>query len=441
MTTIKHSYIESKTIFLSKALPLRINFLWTLIGNSVYAGCQWAMLVVLAKLGTPEMVGQFALGLAVTAPIILVTNLGLRAVQTTDAKGEFQFGHYLALRLISSFLALIIILGVIVWSGYRGQMAWIILAIGGAKVVESVSDVFHGLFQRHERLDRAARSLMLKGPLSLLALGFGVWQTGEVLWGTVGLLAVWFLILVAYDLPNGIWLLKLKNPGERDITAKGFNLKKIQPCWEWRELCSLAWLAFPLGMVAMLISLNSNIPRYFIESFRGTRELGIYAAIAYLMAAGGMVINALDKAVTPRQANYYAEGNKKAFITLLVKLLGIASFVGLGGVLVAALAGRPLLTLIYRPEYAEHADILVMLMVAGWVSYMNYFLGAGMTAARHFRIQLPLFIMVNLSLTFFSYTLIPPYGLWGAALAVTLTGIVQMVLSSLVVFRAIRRLA
>src|SRR2546425_157717 len=65
---------------------LRANFSWTLAGNVVYAACQWGMLIVLARLGSPTMLGQFALGLAVTTPVIIFANLQLRAVQTTDAK-------------------------------------------------------------------------------------------------------------------------------------------------------------------------------------------------------------------------------------------------------------------------------------------------------------------------------------------------------------------
>ena len=57
-------------------LRLRVNFLWTLSGNVVYAACQWGMLVVLAKLGTHQMVGEFALALAITAPIVV--GLGCR---------------------------------------------------------------------------------------------------------------------------------------------------------------------------------------------------------------------------------------------------------------------------------------------------------------------------------------------------------------------------
>ena len=53
----------SLTPELPQALPLRKNFAWTLTGNVVYAGCQWGMLMAIAKLGTPAMLGQFALGL------------------------------------------------------------------------------------------------------------------------------------------------------------------------------------------------------------------------------------------------------------------------------------------------------------------------------------------------------------------------------------------
>lgn len=72
-------------------LSLRQNFSWTFVGNVVYAACQWGMLVALTKLGTPEMVGQFTLGLAVTSPVFLFSNLQLRTLMATDAKQEYHF--------------------------------------------------------------------------------------------------------------------------------------------------------------------------------------------------------------------------------------------------------------------------------------------------------------------------------------------------------------
>ena len=121
-----------------KGLALRANFSWTFAGNLVYAVSQWAMLTVLAKLGTPKMVGQFALGLAIATPVITFTNLALRQAQATDARAEYHFGDYLALRLIMTLLALTIIAGIAV-AGYTSQpqTMMVILMMGLAKACEA----------------------------------------------------------------------------------------------------------------------------------------------------------------------------------------------------------------------------------------------------------------------------------------------------------------
>src|SRR5436190_1143591 len=87
-------------------MSLRSNFLWAIVGNVAYAACQWGMLVVLAKMGSAEMVGQFALALAISTPILMFTNLQLRGVQATDARGDYSFRDYLGLRLLMAAIGL-----------------------------------------------------------------------------------------------------------------------------------------------------------------------------------------------------------------------------------------------------------------------------------------------------------------------------------------------
>ena len=139
------------------ALSLKQNFSWTFVGNGVYQACQWGMLVVLAKLTSPEAVGQFALGLAVCAPVVMLTNLQLRAVQATDARGEYEFADYLGLRLLMTGLALAVIAGVALVA-YSSVTTLVILAVGLAKSFEALSDVLYGLLQQRERMDRIAKS-------------------------------------------------------------------------------------------------------------------------------------------------------------------------------------------------------------------------------------------------------------------------------------------
>lgn len=429
-----------------KPLTLRRNFSWTFTGNLIYAACQWGMLVVLAKLGSPEMVGQFTLGLAVTAPVIMFTNLQLRGIQATDAKGDYVFSDYLGLRLIGTGLALLIIAGITLKAGYRWETSLVIWAIALAKAFESISDVFYGLIQQHERMDRIAIALMIKGPLSLLLLGIGVSLTGSVVGGAIGLAVAWGLVLFGWDLRNGRLILKNSSQGREpeDLLVADAEPAKSQnplyPRWEGKILGKLVWLALPLGFVMMLISLNTNIPRYFIERYLGERELGIFAAMSYLMVVGSMVVSALAESAIARLAKYYAAGNSTAFGTLLLKLVGVGLMLGAGGVFVAVVVGREILTLLYKPEYAERSDLFAWLMVAAGMGYVSSFLGYGMTAARYFRVQMPLFVLVTGSCATACFWLIPTQGVRGAAIALLVGAIVQAVFSLGVIVHALYRL-
>lgn len=421
-----------------KPLTLRRNFSWTFVGNVVYAACQWGMLVVLAKLGTPELVGQFTLGFAVTAPVIMFTNLQLGNIQATDAKQQYHFSDYLGLRLISTGLALLAIAAITFAAGYRTETSLVILLVALAKAFESISGVFYGLFQQHERMDRIAMSMMIKGPLSLLLLGTGVYLSGSVVWGVVGLIVAWAIVLVGYDVPRGAFILSNPLPTSQDGEPKKRKLvAALRPNWHMGTLGKLTWLALPLGFVMMLNSLNANLPRYFIERYLGERELGIFAALAYLMVLGNMVESALGQSASPRLAKYYAAGDTIAFRTLLLKLVGIGALLGGAVVLMALVAGKEILTILYSPEYAQHADLFVWLMVAAGIGYMSAFLGDGMTAARYFRIQMPLFVFVTSISAIACLLLLPKFGLQGAAIALIIAAIVRAIMSLGVILHAL----
>jgi O-antigen/teichoic acid export membrane protein len=413
----------------SAPLSLRANFSWTFVGNVVYAGCQWGMLSALAKLGTPEMVGRFSLGLAITAPVIMFTNLQLRAVQATDAEREYTFGDYLGLRLIMTALSLLIIAGITFVTGYPLETALVILVVGLAKAFEAISDVFYGLLQQRERMDRIAQSMIFKGLLSLGVLTAVVYLTDSVLWGTVGLAATWALVLLTYDIRSGALILKLSPDASEE---------PLRPRWATNVLLKLAWLSLPLGAVMMLISLNTNIPRYIVERYLGERALGIFAAMAYLLVATNTIIRALGQSASPRLAQHYMDDCRAEFIKLLVKLMGIGALIGAAGLLVVLGAGQQLLTILYQPEYAEHLDVFTWLAVAAGILHLASFLSHGMIAARRIRVQLPLFLGVTIVLTLSCFLLIPRDGLRGAALAMVIAAIVQVTGSFLTVLQALR---
>jgi O-antigen/teichoic acid export membrane protein len=420
-------------------LTLRVNFLWTLSGNVVYAGCQWGMLVVLAKLGTPQIVGEFALALAITAPIVLGAGLSLRSVQATDAASDYPFGDYLLVRLLTTAAAGAVIVGIVCLSSYGWHTAAIILVVGLAKAFESISDIFYGLLQQHERMDRIALSMMIKGPLSLAALGAAVYLSGDLLVGGFGLAAAWLLLLVVYDVRNGASLLNVASRSEHPpVDFRSALARRLQVSWRPRALMTLTLLALPVGIVMALISFNSNIPRYFIEHHLGTWDLGIFAAVAYPLTAGTTVVNALGQSAVPTLARYYADGDYRAFSSLMRKLLSLGLAIGIGGVLLIWLFGRPILLLLYRPEYSDRVGIFLWLGLSAGISYIASLLGYAMTAARYFRAQLLVFLISTLVTVAGCAVLIPRYQLLGAAISMILAAICQAIGSAAVITHALR---
>jgi len=396
----------------SQPLSLRLNFSWNLIGNIIYAACQWGILIVFTKLTNVEMVGHFALGLAITAPVILFSQMGLRGAQATDARDEYRFGDYLALRLIATIMALIAIVGIAFLGGYERPTIIVILLVGLSKAVESVADVFYGLMQRHERMDRIARSRIIKGISSLIVLSLVVFITRDIKWGVLSLALLWTVVFVFYDIRSAKATL---NEYRDRLQIDDFTVFSPTPIFDMQILRRLVLTVLPLGFIQALISLKTNIPIYYIEHHCGASELGIFSSLSYLVIVGNTLVSAMSQACVPRLSLYYAKGKRTQYHKMIYKLVAIGALIGCLGVLVAAVAGKPLLTLIYRPEYGERVVLFVLILSAGAISYIASILGYALMATRQFN----LFLFLHLILTGITYTasmtLIPRYGVMGAA--------------------------
>jgi O-antigen/teichoic acid export membrane protein len=243
--------------------------------------------------------------------------------------------------------------------------------------------------------------------------------TGRVVWAVAGLAFGWGLLFVCYDLRNGASVLGLR-------AFETIRLKLV-----WPTLMRLGKLAFPLGFATLLISLNANIPRYFVQHELGVRELGIFGALSALLLIDRPMVLALGESASPRLAQQFASRNIRAFQTLLLRLIGLEALFGAGLFLMALLAGPRLLGLVYGPEYAAQSNLFVWLAASSVLGVWP-FLWYGMTAARYFRVQAPLFLVVAIVTAIASAVLIPAYGLVGSAIAV-MAGLLTQVVGSVAV--------
>ena len=403
-------------------LSLRRNASWIVLGGAVHSASRWGLVVVLARLGNAEMIGQIALAMAVCAPVSFLANLGLRSALVTDAKHEYRFGDYFGLRIVTSLVAIGGIAALVAVAGFEARTALVVLVWAVGKLFESLSDVFHALFQQQERMDRIAVAMMLRGPLVLAFLAVGVALTGNILWGIAGFPLVMAATLFCYDLPTGRRTVNTSPAGcqerPREEATPGDG---VRPRWHAPTMIRLARLTWPLGLVAMMISLFPNVPRYVVDYHLGKHALGVFASIAFLAIAGTMVVSALGQSASPRLAKHYAAGNLAGFCRLLGKLLGLVACLGAGLVVLMALFGGPILRLFYGPEFARYADLSVWLMLSATMMFLGAPLGRAVDAMRRFKTHMAIRGVGIVVMAALLPGFVGTYGLKGAAAAMLIS--------------------
>jgi len=406
---------------------LRTDFTWVLSGNLLYSACQWGIVVALAKLGNPEQVGEYAFGMAVSAPIVLFANLQLRALLVSELRDRFSFGQYLTFRLVSLGAALLLVAGAVACMQTDWRLGGIVVLVGFAQALEFVSETYYGFMQRHERMDRIAGSLLLKGPLSLAALCGAMYITRSIVWAVIGLAFGRLLVLLVWD----------SRLGFVKAERSGFTVRLE---WNSGEMLTLLRMALPLGVISMLVSLNLSIPRYFVEVHSGSAELGIFSAIASLLTAGNLVVSAFGQSIFLPGARACAALDRAKYRGYVVIAAALGGSLGGLAILAAVLFGRDILAHLFRPEYGERPDILVRLMIAGTIMFIASGLGYVITAARSLRSQIPMLLAAAIAAAATSAWSIPRHGLGGAADAALASAFVQLMGTGAILLKIDRRL-
>lgn len=393
---------------------------WSVIGTVGFSAAQLGWIAAIAQLGTASMVGRFALAIAITSPVVLVTNSALRTVQATDSKRGFLFGEYLAFRLASIALAMLTILGLSLL--LEPELRPVLFAVAILKAWESLGDVIQGDLQRRERLDLVGISQLLKGIGSLVALAITLYATHSIDQASWAAAFAFAAVVLLYDLPALVCV----HAGEGDRGA-------LWPRWTRERLRSLLVLTFPLGLTVLCGALIANVPRYFIEAMLGEAPLGIFAALAWVAVIGQVLAGAVAHAALPRMSRLHAANDLLGFAGFLRRLLLAGAVSGLLAVPVSWVVGQSLLQLVFGTEYALRSAVFVILVAAMAFSILIVFLDHALYAARWFQVQAPINLIALAAISLACWLVVPRYGLIGTAWVVCITQAAQALVRWLIV--------
>ena len=403
-----------------KINKLRSKLSWSLFGNIIYALSQWAIVTIIARFGSTQDIGVYSLGLAVTAPIVLFFNFQLSTILATDSKNDFEFNQYYGSRIINSIIAFLVIIFLSFIYSDNKEVVIIIILMGLVKYIESLSDICMGFFQKKDRIDLIGKSQLYRGILTVIIVGLLFFIFRNIIIAVIGLLILMIIRFLIYDLKN----------------VKQFI--HIRPVFDntWYTLLKVA---FPLGIVSLINSLNTNIPRYFLEYFSDLSEVGIYSALSYILIASGMIITPISLLVAPRLALAYNNGRVSQILKINLLAICFSISVFLLIILCVLLQGESILRILYGNEYSQYNHIFTIINFTIFFTSLTTFFNLNIVAARVFKVQPIINFIVTIITLLASFYFINNNGLLGAAYALLISKSAQTILSFSIMVYAIKK--
>lgn len=394
---------------------IRRSLSWTLFGEGVFAAAQWFSLMVVAKLGSPEALGRYALGLAVATPVIVLANLHLRGVYVVDVRERWRFEDYLGLRALTIPAALLVTGSICLATGWPWQTAAVVMLLGVVRASGSAADILYARAQRAETMASIGVSRAIRGVLWIGLLALGMAFADEVVALALSAVALAVFTLV-YDLPKAAAIHRREAGDGGEGEDGGAASRWLRPRFEPERLTTLAWTALPMGLAAGLLGLTGNVPAYVLEHTHGVEEVGYFAAVFSVIQASGVLNMALGNAAVPRLAKLSVE-DPGGFWVLLAKLLAVVAVLNGLGVVATLVAGELYLRLAYTDAYVAYLPELIWTAVAAVVVGLANLLSQTLTALSRFWTQL----IINAAALVFSIVvavvLIPDRGVEGAVWA------------------------
>ena len=371
-------------------MSLLKNSFWTTSANVVYAISQWVVLVIINKVGTVQDVGVFTVVIAITTPIFILSQFGLRSRIVIDPLYDFKFELYFVTRILTSIIALFCVCAFY----FKSEYIIPLIIFSFFKLTDSIFDIIYGEYQRANTMKKITISRVFRSVSNILSFAVVFYITHNLSMSLFFYMLSSLLVLITLE-NNNFKLYKFTQ-------VKCFDVKKI------------LLISAPLAFAAFFISLNSNVPRLILEKYESLEVVGAYASFIYMTTVASIILTSLCQAFSPRMAKYKKQQMRREFTNTALILFIICSLFSFIFVIISLLFQDLIFSIMYNEGFVKYSDAYVKLILASPLFFFCLPLGNILTANGNIRFQPYMFFIISLLVVVFSFFTISKTGLDGA---------------------------
>lgn len=346
---------------------IKSNFLWNTFGAVFFLACQWLITVLVVRFSSGYTeAGILSLAMSITNVFTVIALFNVRNYQVSDTENSFSQSEYLAFRIVTVTIALLLCVFTALIIGYEPYVFACIVGYMILKLTENFADVFHGIVQKKWRLDIAGKSFFLRGALMILSF-IVVFPLTNNLWLAIFVMAFTNLAaLFIYDLPATVRIEKLS----------------LSSPETWKKTASLARICLPMVIYGLAINSMMPISKCILEAVHGTEALGYYSSVTTV----SMLVQTFAMLVfTPLIGVFgeaYSNGNKRALCYTLIKLLFFIFIVTGAGLLLSFFFGEPVMAAVFGDGIIPYVYLLYPTVVISALTSLVWLLGMVLVVIR-----------------------------------------------------------
>lgn len=405
-------------------INLKRCYVWNGIAGLINASEAIIVQMIMTRTMSLEDVGIVTIAFATANLLVTVGKFGMRTFQATDTNNKYKFSSYFLSRVMT-----VIIMGVIaLWyavvgilhNAYSIYKAEIIILICMIYMIESVEDVFWGLYQQKGRLDVGGKIFTIRWSVLLIVFSSAVLVTRNLVLALLGALLASIIVEVAL----------------LSVTRMIFDEKPdYKECFP--NCLSLLKECFPLFLSSFLNFYVINAAKFAIDFFLTDEVQACYGFVAMPVFVIGLLSSFIYQPILTQMALEWKDGNKKGLwrriYQQLLIILGLLIICELG----AYFVGIQCLSLLYNTDLNAYKEILMILLLGGGMLAIAEFQAIILTIMRCRKEQMAAYMSSAIVASIVSPLLVKEYAVKGAAFSYLLSVSVLVFLLGIFVIKTI----
>lgn len=358
---------------------LKKSFIWNTLGSGLLSVNSLFFLIIATRINGVSSAGIFSVCYATACMLYCVAIYSGRIYQVTETDDIVTDNEYIVNRIITSIVMLLltILFGFI--NSYNNYKLSILFILALVKAIEAFSDVFHGILQKNERLDIVGKSLLLRSTLNVICFLIVNLITENLLLSCISLVIVNILVLIFIDIKVS---LKYKEK------EKHLNLNGVF------RIFTFGFFTFAFTLISNYLV---NIPRYAIDTLNTESLQTIFGIIVMPATVIMLVCQFITQPIIVKLKQFYLDNNKKAFLSIIYKVIVAIIIIGIMALIAGYLLGIPVLNFMYGIKLEPYLSSLLITMIAVTMYTISSIFSQAMVIFRKTKAQFYIYLFVSLA--------------------------------------------